>query len=340
VLGDRLAELAPLPGVRDGVLERSAGEPGRRGAERDPRAVERVHEPAEAGALLAEAPVPGHANVSEEHLRVQDRALAHLLHRRAEADAVVAALDDEGRDTLRARPRRDRREDDVVLRDAAVRDPALLPVEHIAVAVPDGGRLDRGGVRARLGLGGRKRAERRVGRAEGLEPARLLLVAPKREDRLGEEAARRDQVADPGAAPAELLLDDARRQAVGQAAAAVLLGEHERRQPCLGRLVPDLPRHLGVGLVDRGRDRPDLALRELTADGLDLALLGAQLEELGSEPAHRLILRPRRARERGRQSAPRSPPSPRRAAWRRRLHAASRRGTWAAPSCSCRTARA
>ena len=48
--------------------------------------------------------------------------------------------------------------------------------------------------------------------------------------------------------------------------------------PIPRRLVPQLPRHLGVGLVDRGGRRPDLARREVAADALDLLLLRGELE--------------------------------------------------------------
>ena len=63
-------------------------------------------------------------------------------------------------------------------------------------------------------------------------------------------------------------------------AAAVLLREHEGGEPDLGGLVPDLPRHLGVRLVDGLGDRPDLPLGELAAERLDLALLVGQPEGL------------------------------------------------------------
>src|SRR4029453_12654399 len=92
------------------------------------------------------------------------------------------------------------------------------------------------------------------------------------------------------AAPAELLLDDAAREAVGHPAPAVLLREHEGCDPHLGGLVPDLPRHLRVGLVDGLRDRADLALRELAAEPLNLTLFVREPERLGSNLAHGLIL--------------------------------------------------
>ena len=72
---------------------------------------------------------------------------------------------------------------------------------------------------------------------------------------------------------AELLLDEAAGEAVGQPAAAELLGQHERGEADRGGLVPGVPRHLRVGLVDRRGHRADLAGGEIAADALDLLLL-------------------------------------------------------------------
>src|SRR5688572_16954748 len=90
VLRDRLAELLPGLRVIRRVLECGTSEPGCGRAERDARAVERLHETGEPLALLAETTVRGHLDVLEKHLCVDDRALAHLLHRRTEGDALVA----------------------------------------------------------------------------------------------------------------------------------------------------------------------------------------------------------------------------------------------------------
>jgi len=124
---------------------------------------------------------------------------------------------------------------------------------------------------------------------------------------------RRD-VGVPGAPAAELLLDDDSRDTVGEPPASVLLREHERRQAERGGLVPDLPRGHDVRLVDGGGDRPDLTLGERPAELLDLALLGGQLERLGGDPTHRLIVRSRRADARARGSDPGWLPSRRRGA--------------------------
>ena len=77
---------------------------------------------------------------------------------------------------------------------------------------------------------------------------------------------------------AQLLLHQAAGEDVGQPAAAVRLGQHEGGEADSRRGVPDLPRDLGVGLVDRGRRGPDLARGEVAADALDLLLLRRQLD--------------------------------------------------------------
>ena len=190
----------------------------------------------------------------------------------------------------RARSRLDRREDDVVVGHAAVRDPRLLAAQDVAAVGARGGRADRGCIGAGAGLGGGERGQRRTLTGDRLQPAALLLLAPELDDRLREEAAGGDQVADPGAAAAELFLDDCAGEAVGQPAPAVLLREHERGQPERGRLVPDLPRRLHVRLVDLGGDRPDLPVGELPAHVADLALLGRQPERFVGDLAHLQIL--------------------------------------------------
>ena len=53
-------------------------------------------------------------------------------HRRAERESLVVAVEQEGGDAAVAGARRDGGEDDVELRDAAVGDPRLLAVEHVA----------------------------------------------------------------------------------------------------------------------------------------------------------------------------------------------------------------
>ena len=60
--------------------------------ERHARAVEDLHQAAEALALLPQPPVVGDEAVREEQLGVEDRALAHLAHRLPEREPLVVAV--------------------------------------------------------------------------------------------------------------------------------------------------------------------------------------------------------------------------------------------------------
>ena len=135
--------------------------------EHDARAVERLHEAAEAGALLAEPPVVGHEHVVEEQLGVDDAAIAELRiggpkrrpsSPRSSTNAVTPLLREPGLGL---------REHDVEVGDAAVRDPGLLTREHVAAVAAACERRHAGGVRAEVGLGRRERRS-----AAGADPRR------------------------------------------------------------------------------------------------------------------------------------------------------------------------
>ena len=205
-------------------------------------------------------------------------AVAELAHGLAERDALVAEADHERRDPARARARLGLGEHDVVLGDAAVGDPRLLPAQPVAAVHARRERRHAGGVRAVVGLRRRERRERRPLAAQRLSSRCLLLLAAELEDRRGEEAARGHERPEPAVAPGELLEDQAVGDEAVDPAAAVGLGEHVRGQPERGRLVHDLELRLDVGVVDRARDGPQLPLRELVRERGEVALLVADAE--------------------------------------------------------------
>ena len=99
-------------------------------------------------------------------------------------EAGRVGVDDEGADAARALRRRivlvaGAREDDVEVGDAAVRDPGLLAVEDVAVAVGARRARHRGDVGAGVGLGERERGDRLAAR-HARQVARLLLGACRR----------------------------------------------------------------------------------------------------------------------------------------------------------------
>ena len=137
-------------------------------------AVEHLHRDLEAAPRLAQHVARGDAHVLEEHLRRRAAADAELVLGRAALHAP-AALDQERRD-LRLRPLvggRGAREDREEVREAAVGDPDLGPVEDVAVAraarPASGWRRRRSRRRARSAR--RRRPSRRSRGAGGTGPS-------------------------------------------------------------------------------------------------------------------------------------------------------------------------
>ena len=178
-------------------------------------------------------------------------------------------------------------EDDVVLGHAArwrstpsaaepvaAVDPDCAVVRWTAASEPD----------ARLG--GRQRGHRRVRSGERRSQRSLLLRGAELEHRVGEEPVGAVSSCRCRVAAAQLLLHQALGEHVGEAAAAVLLGEHETGDADLGGLAPQIPWRLDVRLVDRAGPRPDLLAGERAAEVDDVALLGRERDQLGGELGH------------------------------------------------------
>ena len=100
-VGDRLAELLPLLGVGQRVVDRALRDADGLGGDGDPGVVEGAHRGLEAGALLADHPVGGDPDLVEVDLAGGAALDAELLLRRAERDTLVGLLDHERRDALR-----------------------------------------------------------------------------------------------------------------------------------------------------------------------------------------------------------------------------------------------
>jgi hypothetical protein len=183
---------------------------------------------------------------------------------RSSRNAVTAAV---------ARPGRDGREHDVELGNAAVGDPGLLAVEHVAAVRTRGGGAHAaasepksGSVVASAVIGGRSPASGRSQRSccssvpsastgsakKPLEVIRLPIPAQPWQSSSWTRQPVNASVSPP---PPQRL------------------GQHERRQPDRRGLVPRLPGRPDVGLVDLRRDRTDLARGEVAAHALDLLLL-------------------------------------------------------------------
>src|SRR6266508_2676402 len=186
-------------------------------------------------------------------------------------DARIVALDQERRDLPV-----ELREGDRDVGDAAVRDVDLLAAQQIVVSVPPRLRTHRGYVGARVRLGERDRRERPLLACEQRQVAGPLRVGPEPQQRPDREHRRLDRRGEPGAAPRQLLGDQRARHRAGTAT-AVLGGNGVGRQPRARGLLEQAGRVL-LALVPLRRDRPQLALRELVGEPLQLALLGRRLE--------------------------------------------------------------
>ena len=256
---DRRAERLALLGVLDGVVERCASHANLARCQQHTRLVELLHQATKALALAADATILRQKDVLEEDLVRRNAALAELVQLVADAKALVTGLDDERRDALRARARGDRREDEVVLGHAGVRDPRLRAIQQVATLDGLGVCRDRAGIGARLGLGRRECTELRVGSAERRYPTRLLRLGTELDNDARKERGRANKVANRRVAVRQLLMDQAGSREVGDAAATKFFRQVVRGEPKLGGLVKRLPRRL-LRLVVVRSDGPNLLL--------------------------------------------------------------------------------
>ena len=162
---DRDAELDPLLRVLGGELERGAGDAGGHRGDAGAGAVEGHHRELEAVVLLAEQVAGRNLGLVEGDRRRVGGAQAHLVLVLVDRDRVVPG-DDEGGDAAVAGVLVGLGIDRVPVGVAAVGDEALRAVDHVLVALPDGGRAHARDVGAGVGLGQAEGRELRLlGRA-------------------------------------------------------------------------------------------------------------------------------------------------------------------------------
>src|SRR4029453_11094951 len=230
---DRLAELLALLRIGHRRVEGRLADAHRLGTHGRARAVEGAERDLEALPFLAQAVLDGNLAVVQMERDGWTAADAHLPLELADGESGERGLDQKGGDAAPAAAAVDGGEERDDFRLAPVADPELLAVQHVAVALADGPRRDRGGV----GAGARLRDRERRGdlpRRQARQVAALLLLVPGRHDR---PAARvLDEVDDGGgrARPGDLLDRDAEREDT-QRAAAVRLRNVEPHQPLLAQ---------------------------------------------------------------------------------------------------------
>jgi hypothetical protein len=194
---------------RPGLLER----PERRGAVAV--AAVGLGEPALQRRVAPEKVLGRHPAAVEPQLRRVRRAAPELLQLAHQLEPGRPTGDDEQRLPAVARARVDRRVDDVDVRDPAVADPDLVPVDHPLAAVAPGARAQAAHVAPALGLGHAQRGELEVARLpEALRrPPQELLVRRRLRHRRQRERRHHDAQSDPRAAPEQLLHEQRQREA-------------------------------------------------------------------------------------------------------------------------------
>ncbi len=248
------------------------------GGDVDPADLDAVHHLGETAAGgAAEHAVARQPEVAEQGLGGVDALVAHLVdlagdgqagQHLAEADGL---LHQEGGEVLvrfggaLVGPRQQRDQ----VGAGPVGQPHLGAVDDVAVAVTDRPGLDRGDVRAEVGLGHGERAADLAGRHPRQE-RRLLLGGAVLPDHVGHDEVGVDDAGDAHPAARDLL----DHERVGQqrlAKTAVVLGNHQAEQAHLAHARDDVGRVL-VGVLERLRVRDDLPVHELPDRGQDLLL--------------------------------------------------------------------
>ncbi len=177
-----------------------------------------------------------------------------------DGETRIAGFDDEGRDAARAVRFAGAGEHHVEVGDAAVRNPGLLAVEHVILAVAPRGHGDVGDVGAGGRLGQREGGDRRAG-AGARQPGRALRLAAEQRDRPGAEALHGEGKVGQPVVARQRLARERERTHVERRAVFVRRGQ---RQPAGLAQLRDQPAAGGVGvaMVDAGEiaGRPGVEL--------------------------------------------------------------------------------
>ena len=248
-IGERPAEQFSAFRARDGFIERAAGETERRGADGRAENIERRHGDLEAVARRADHGGGRHGDALE--LQPRQRMRRDDVDPLGDGKARQFSGQQKSGEALGAGAFAGAREHHVEVGDAAVGNPGLLAVEHIAVAVALGGQRDIGDVGAGLLLGQREGCDGAAA-ARAFEPVALLGVA-EQADRPGAEALHGEGEIGQAVVPRQRLADQAERAHV---------------ERC---------RRVGIG---RGMREPAVAaelLHQLAAGGVDVAVIRRQV---------------------------------------------------------------
>src|SRR5215216_1599808 len=234
---DGPVELDPGGGVLQRALEAGPGRPHR--PPDDPVAgLVQARQGAAHAPDLGEHGVAGQPAVLQDQLGGDRGPQAELAFDVAGGEAGGAGRDQEAAHALvvGAGP------DHGHIRDAAIGDPHLGPVEHPVAALLAGAGAHPGRVGAEVGLGQAEAADHLAG-GHGRQPAPLLLLGAVAPDRVhGQGALDRDEAAGPGVAGLQLQAGQAVADGVGAGAAVALQVHAEQAQVAelLGQLAGQL----------------------------------------------------------------------------------------------------
>ena len=270
-LHDRLAELHTVERVAERLFNRRLGnaDGARRGL--DARRFERRHQLLEAEAFDAAKQIFGlHPEAVERDLVFLHAAIAeHLdlgarhagrgkrigvgaarLFRQQHREAAIALLRRIGAHQQRHQIGAHR-----------MRDPGLVAVHLVGVALAHRAGLQRREIGAGIRLGEHRRRQHFAG-CDLRQPLALLVFGAAAENKLGRDLGAGAETADADIAARQFLGDDAHRF-LAEPHAAVILGDGEAEHAELGHLRDDIQRDVFVAQVPFLRVRHDLAVGEL-----------------------------------------------------------------------------
>ena len=263
-IGERAAEQLARLRPRDRLVERAAGEAERGGADRGAEDVERRHGDLEAFARRAD-----HGGRRDrDALEFQPRQRMRRDHLDVFGDRKAGQIlrQQKCREALGAGAFAGAREHDVEIGDAAVRNPGLLAVEHVAVAVALGRHRDIGDVGAGLLLGQRE--------GRDASPARVRLshcrcaALPNRLIGPGAEALHGEGEIGEAVVPRQRLADEAERAHV-ERGGRVGIGRRVREPAVAAEACDEIAAgRADIAVIDRQvRRAPALDRRPPAPDG-------------------------------------------------------------------------
>ena len=194
IVGNGTAEGAALLRVARGRFHRTLCQANRLRGNADATAVERAERNLQALPFSAENVFGGHATILENNFSGARESKAHLVFVAADAKARRGGLDEKRRDSASTDGWIGLGEDNVDVRESAVRHPALRAVQDVGIAIADGACLNSGGVGPGLRFGEAEPAENFAMREprQVLPLMRVGAVLQNRRGRNGVGHAERD----------------------------------------------------------------------------------------------------------------------------------------------------